>query len=71
MSFFVFSYLNHLLKFLFEYFKFKLEDRGDSGRRGPSNVDVCFNCGRSGHWYCIFIRKLNSEEYLTSTPIIK
>ncbi|KAL4503331.1 hypothetical protein ABPG72_000937 [Tetrahymena utriculariae] len=26
------------------------ENRSDRNRRGPSTVDVCYNCGRKGHW---------------------
>ncbi|KAL4455002.1 hypothetical protein ABPG74_006384 [Tetrahymena malaccensis] len=26
------------------------ENRSDRNRRGPTTVDVCYNCGRKGHW---------------------
>jgi len=32
-------------------------DRG--GARGPQPGDKCFNCGKTGHWYNIFLKLMN------------
>ena len=61
---------NYISPFWIKLCIFLEERKRGTGRGGPTSSDICFNCGKQGHWLSktilnkLFLGQMNAEKMI-------